>query len=190
MTKTFQFVLVVLVVNTFSFSTEINSMENSGYINFESDRELQNWVIVNDTVMGGRSRAGIDIQNGYLLFGGELSLQNNGGFASTRRVYDQVEWQNNKTIELTVMGDGRSYQFRLRNNAMWDSVAYVANFETKVGELTVHQFEIDDFEPLFRGRFVSNAPPLKFEDVKQVGFMLADKKEGKFLMKVKSIQQR
>jgi NADH dehydrogenase [ubiquinone] 1 alpha subcomplex assembly factor 1 len=36
---------------------------------------------------------------------------------------------------------------------------------------------------------VSRAPSLSFSDVKQIGFMLADKKPGSFQMAIKSIGQ-
>ncbi len=164
-------------------------MSNDTKIEFEKDNELNNWVVVNDTVMGGRSRAGIDIQDGFLMFGGELSLENNGGFASTRRVYEPVSWQAERPLEIKVMGDGRKYQLRLRNNERWDSYAYVATFQTKRGELTIHEFSLSDFTPQYRGRKVSGAPDLRFEDVQQLGLMLADKTPGKFFLKIKYIRQ-
>lgn len=43
------------------------------------------WRIVNDTVMGGRSQSSVtDIDDGLLRFSGLISLENQGGFASTR----------------------------------------------------------------------------------------------------------
>jgi len=87
------------------------------------------------------------------------------------------------------MGDGREYQLRLRTNKNWDGVAYVASFKTSVGELVTLNFDIKDFTPQFRGRLVSNAQKLNFADVTQVGIMLADKRPGQFLIKVKSIEQ-
>ncbi|MHC4830738.1 MAG: CIA30 family protein, partial [Planctomycetota bacterium] len=43
------------------------------------------WQTVNDGVMGGRSRGGPQVTDqGTLLFAGEISLENNGGFSSVR----------------------------------------------------------------------------------------------------------
>jgi len=39
-------------------------------IDFSNPKEDQNWVIVNDTVMGGRSRAGFGIEKDMLIFYG------------------------------------------------------------------------------------------------------------------------
>jgi monofunctional biosynthetic peptidoglycan transglycosylase len=51
------------------------------------------------------------------------------------------------------------------------------------------QFDIEDFTPQFRGRFISDAPKLDYQDVSQLGFMLADKKPGEFILKVEHIRQ-
>lgn len=164
-------------------------MSNKSKIIFTDEQELENWIIVNDTVMGGRSRAAVDIKDDFLLFGGDLSLRNNGGFASIRRIYSTVEWQENRPIKLQVMGDGREYQLRLRTSRNWDGVAYVASFQTKAGELQELTFNLNDFSPQFRGRLVRNARDLQFSDVSQIGIMLADKRPGQFFIKLKSIEQ-
>ncbi|MFC4701374.1 CIA30 family protein [Glaciecola siphonariae] len=158
-------------------------------IAFETIAELENWVIVNDTVMGGRSRAQMQLQDNMLVFSGTLSLKNNGGFASIRRVYDPKSWLTNQAIQIKVIGDGRDYQFRLLTNRFMDGVAYVANFETVKGEETTLSFTAADFTPQFRGRLVKGAPQLSFEDIQQLGFMLADSRPGEFALKVASIEQ-
>ncbi|MFT5541611.1 MAG: NADH dehydrogenase [ubiquinone] 1 alpha subcomplex assembly factor 1 [Glaciecola sp.] len=158
-------------------------------IDFINDREAGNWIIVNDTVMGGRSRAGLAIEDDMLMFGGILSLQNNGGFASTRRIDGPLDWKGKGQLEIKVLGDGRAYQFRLRTNRNIDGVAYVTNFKTKQGEVQTFLFDLDEFTPLFRGRLVGNAPKLDYADVSQLGFVLADKKPGEFMLKVAHIKQ-
>lgn len=158
-------------------------------INFKDSAEAKNWVIVNDTVMGGRSRASLKVEENMLVFSGDLSLRNNGGFASTRRIYEPVRWQSKQTIEIQLVGDGRDYQFRLRTNRNVDGIAYVANFRTKKDQIQTLQFAISDFTPQFRGRLVRGAPALDFADIAQMGFMLADKNEGLFTLKIASLKQ-
>lgn len=157
-------------------------------IDFAQPNEIQNWVIVNDTVMGGRSAARLEIEQNRLYFYGELSLQNNGGFASTRRVGSSKAWSTGQNIHLNLTGDGRQYQFRIRTNKSWDGVAYVANFKTTGNQQTL-TFSQNDFTPQWRGRIVTNAPDLDFADIQQIGFMLADKQPGRFQIEVESISQ-
>ena len=46
---------------------------------------LNNWNIVNDDVMGGVSKSYLSVNDDRnLIFDGYLSLENNGGFASSR----------------------------------------------------------------------------------------------------------
>ena len=52
---------------------------------FNSDTKISNWVVVEDRVMGGRSNAEISLTDeGHAKFSGNVSLENNGGFASVR----------------------------------------------------------------------------------------------------------
>jgi NADH dehydrogenase [ubiquinone] 1 alpha subcomplex assembly factor 1 len=170
-----------------SWGIQNNTMEKR--IDFTNPKEAQNWVIVNDTVMGGRSRAGLGIEKDMLIFSGDLSLQNNGGFASTRRIYEPLNWNSSETFEIKILGDGRSYQFRLRTNRNADGVAYVANFTTKKDQIQSIQFNINDFTAQFRGRLVRGAPALNFSDIAQMGFMLADKNPGRFVLQISHIRQ-
>jgi len=161
----------------------------SAVIDFKQVQELDNWVIINDTVMGGRSRTQLDIEGEYLSFSGMLSLENNGGFASIRRVYDNKSWLPDAPLQIKVKGDGREYQFRLRTNRQSDGVAYVANFTTQAEQESVFEFIQSDFVPQFRGRIVSGAPALNFADIEQVGLMLADKNPGQFTLLVEHLSQ-
>ena len=173
-----------LTMNTQAMSINSPSIK----IDFAQPEEIQNWIIVNDTVMGGRSAARVEIEDDQLYFYGDLSLENNGGFASTRRVGAPKTWSNQHNISLTLKGDGRRYQFRLRTGRSWDGVAYVANFETNSEQQTI-VFSTADFTPQWRGRLVTNAPDLDFTDIQQIGFMLADKQPGRFQLAVESINQ-
>lgn len=158
-------------------------------IEFSEADEINNWVIVNDTVMGGRSKAITQSQDGYMRFLGDLSLRNNGGFASIRRIYKPIQWQPNTPIKITVQGDGREYQFRLRTNRYMDGVAYVKNFVTSKGEWQTFTFQEQDFTAQFRGRLVRDAKALAFNDITQLGFMLADKQPGNFELQIREISQ-
>jgi len=167
----------------------INQKAMQNRIDFSNTNEAKNWVIVNDTVMGGRSKAQLTVDDNRLIFAGDLSLENNGGFASTRRIYDPVSWDSKRAIVIKVVGDGRSYQFRLRTNRNMDGVAYVANFKTQKDTAHTIRFELKDFSAQFRGRLVRGAPALQFSDVAQMGFMLADKNPGSFVLQIEHIEQ-
>jgi monofunctional biosynthetic peptidoglycan transglycosylase len=139
--------------------------------------------------MGGLSQSNLRVVDNVAYFEGVLSLKNNGGFASVRRVGPVTLTSGNTRISIDVNGDGRSYQLRLRTDKGFDGVAYVATFSSTVDSWQTLTFKEEDFVAQFRGRLVNRAPALLFSDVTQIGFMLADKQPGLFKLAIKNIGQ-
>lgn len=146
------------------------------------DNELAEWWIVNDTVMGGRSVSELLVnqQQGFFRFQGQLSLENNGGFASTRSLINEGFFSNTENICIEVRGDGREYQFRLRSNQNFDGYAYVIPFKTLKNQWVTQRFSFADFTPRFRGRMIRGVRNITAAEIRQVGFLLGDKSPGTF----------
>lgn len=149
--------------------------------------ETQHWQTINDTVMGGVSTSRFYHEFGYGVFEGDVSLDNNGGFASVRRLI-APKFYHNGIIRLSVKGDGRTYQLRIKTHDIYQGAAYVAEFTTTANQWQQLSFSEDDFSPRFRGRFIVDAPPLKFGDAIQVGLLIGDKTAGKFKLQVQAIE--
>ncbi len=150
---------------------------------------LLNWNIVNDSVMGGRSQATLKlVDNTYADFKGYLSLRNNGGFSSIRAYYPP-DLANIKSILLKIRGDGRKYNFRIRdNNNSWAS--YTQSFETIEGKWIEKELKIDDFYPVYRGYNLKDMPLPSEIIIKEIGIMLSDKTEGSFNIDIDWIKAR
>lgn len=143
------------------------------------------WAIVNDDVMGGRSTSRMEVTpQGTGLFTGVVSLENNGGFASTRANLGTLDLSDFQGVRIRVKGDGRRYQFRLRTDDASEWVAYRAFFETRPEEWLEIELPFQDFEPSFRGRRPRGVGPLDPARIRQLGFLIADKKEGPFRLEV------
>ncbi|MBT8048275.1 MAG: CIA30 family protein [Xanthomonadales bacterium] len=148
--------------------------------------DMNPWRAINDGVMGGVS-SGRMVQSGEALrFEGELSLENNGGFASVRRLVDD-DLAKATGVKLQVRGDGRTYQFRLRQDGRFDGVAWREEFVTS-GDWQTVELSFDQFVPVFRGRSVPQAGPVVPSAIRQIGFMLADKTPGPFTLEIRSIE--
>ena len=146
---------------------------------FKKDETLR-WMIVNDDVMGGRSTSDMELaEDGIARFSGDVSLENNGGFASVRAPLNEALPASVSQFTVRIKGDGNRYDFRLRTGRTFDGVAYVTSFDTEAGEWQEHTFELSDFRAQFRGRKV-DAPTLSAEDVQQIGFLIANKQQGEF----------
>jgi len=150
------------------------------------DSNLQAWSVVNDGVMGGVSAGRMIKAEGALRFEGELSLDNNGGFSSVRRLVDQ-DLAGAVSVRIQVRGDGRTYQFRIRHDGRFDAVSWRAEFTTSSDWQTL-DLPLDEFIPVFRGRRVPSAGPVEPASIQQVGFLLADKQPGPFALEIRSIE--
>ncbi|MEM9530061.1 MAG: CIA30 family protein [Pseudomonadota bacterium] len=144
------------------------------------------WVVVDDRVMGGVSQGNADFADGVFRFSGELSLDNNGGFSSARLPLTRP-LTGYRGIRLTVRGDGRSYQLRLREGRRFDGVAWRTDFVAS-DKWTTIELPFDQFWPGFRGRAVPSAGPVDPDQIRQIGVLLGDKKPGTFAMELRSLE--
>ena len=148
----------------------------------EKGRVMDLWV-VNDGVMGGVSQSRLRQEAEGVVFEGEVSLRNNGGFASLR---GPVAWADGTSaLELAVHGDGKRYRLLLRMDSAPGAASYQCEFDA-LGPQT-HRFTAADFQATFRGRLVS-AAPLVFARVVEFGVLIADKQEGPFALQLRHIR--
>lgn len=148
--------------------------------------EIDSWRSINDGVMGGLSAGGMVQTDEGLSFKGTLSLENNGGFSSVRRAVSQ-DLSSATAIRIVVRGDGREYQFRIRQDNGFDGVAWRAVFPSSA-EWQQIDIAFDEFAPVFRGRPVPQAGPVVPSAIRQIGFLVADKKAGEFWLEIRSIE--
>ena len=154
-------------------------------VDFMEPAEENRWTVVNDGVMGGLSSSRMEVTSaGTGVFRGVLSLKNSGGFASVRRASPDDHFAGCAGVLLRVKGDGRTYQFRLRTNEQFDGMAYRAEFSTQPDTWITVRLPFSSFEPTFRGRIVPDAPPLRPENIQQLGFLVADKQAGPFQVEI------
>lgn len=75
----------------------------------------------------------------------------------------------------------------LRTDEKFDGINYQARFELPVGIWTTCRLASADFLPTWRGKPISDAPPLDSARVRQIGLMIADRQEGPFSLAIRSI---
>ena len=132
---------------------------------------LTNWRITNDSVMGGKSQGEIIPAQDSIVFTGEISSENNGGFTSTFHPVTALV-PNFHAISIDVQGDGHVYQLRLVTLVDGYRLSYKHEFSTSPHKRQKMAFKLTDFQASFRGRMITNAPELKSEDIIEVGFLL------------------
>jgi len=177
--------LVLLLMGSISIMAE---EKNRNLFNFTNPENGKTWVNVNDNVMGGVSDGKFKItQDKTLLFYGNLSLANNGGFSSIRCRPTQLKLQKNDSICFLVKGDGREYTINLYTNKNLTAFSYRQSFQTTKDKWVELSFPLEKFVATSFGKVIQNAGPINPEEINSMGFMLSDKKAGGFQLEIKSI---
>jgi hypothetical protein len=153
------------------------------------------WINVDDPVMGGRSRSTThvvyDSDTPVLLFEGNVSLANNGGFCSTRTEGTTWHFPNATAFVLDVRAaaesEPRRYAFTVRTSSD-TSGSYRCWFEPVAHEWTSLHLPIEDFEFFRRGTHIASARPLDPTTLHAVGFLIGDKQEGPFALDFRRLE--
>ena len=164
----------------------LNMQSINSIFEFNSNCDIDNWQIINDVVMGGRSTASLFVdenQNG--VFEGYISTENNGGFSSIQLNTGKIEIGSFKNIELNIKGDGGTYQIRLKNS---NKVAhsYTYNFKTN-GNWEKILIPLVEMEPSFRG-YSLNLPNFNHSTIERIGILKSSKINSKFKFLIKSFK--
>ena len=156
---------------------------------FSNQDETFDWFNQNDTVMGGVSDSTTTWVDGQLVFSGNLSLDNNGGFTSTfGPINDQLPtlMSGAKAIIVTARGDGKTYLMQIRN---YDNTRYIQRFTTVADVEQDYVLPLADFESVdWRLSVIPNAAPIDTTTIGQLGFYLLDKQVGPFEIAISSIK--
>jgi NADH dehydrogenase [ubiquinone] 1 alpha subcomplex assembly factor 1 len=158
-------------------------------LDFAGPATAQKWQAVNDGVMGGVSDGRFRITDEKTLeFSGTLSLENNGGFASVRTKPTGLGIKGGDTLVIRVKGDGREYVLNLYTKSRRMAFSYRAPLPTTKDEWTEVRVLLEDFIPTAFGRRVQGMGPVEPDQINGLGFMLSDKKPGKFQMQVEWVK--
>ena len=152
---------------------------------FSKTGDLNQWRPINDTVMGGVSASQLQLtKEGTALFTGNVSLENNGGFASLQSKPSTYNFTGYEGIAIRFKGDGKRYKFSLKNNTFLDSPRYEAAFITEKEIWATVKIPFNTLVPTFRGTVLTNETPLDISKVKSFSFLISDKQMGPFRLEI------
>ena len=169
----------------FAFAGSASADDERMLADFPASLDDLPWTVVNDGVMGGRSRGSFRRVEDGILFTGSTNT-NGGGFSSIRsrsRAFDLGRYEG---IRLRVRGDGRTYTVRLsasgsRRGRMQPS--FWAEFPTKSGTWQEIDVPFSRFYAQWRGRRMPDAR-LDPRRIDSLGLMIYDKRDGRFEIQV------
>lgn len=176
--------LVVLPCGTASAASEVVLVDLS------DATEVAGWTTVNDPVMGGRSTSNVTFDGGGLLFTGSISLDNNGGFASTRSPQDPGVGQRAAgatSLRVRAVGDGKIYVLQVGTAGL--PYAYIQRFSTDAGTQRSYDLPVDGFQTV--GQRLDPAPdaPQRLDpsSIDEVAVYILDKQQGPFAITISGI---
>ena len=149
---------------------------------FGVKKDFGRWAVVNDGVMGGLSQSKAILDADGLLFTGNLSLKNNGGFVSLRSALGDYDLFSFSHCEIRFKSDtDRVFEVLVEKETPF----YLPKFRAKFGSNTkaweTVTIPLSDFEISRMGNSIQKGiDPKRLNGVQRIGFILADKREGSF----------
>ena len=176
--------LILNIILLISISMNSQSID---LLNPKKNIGLDNWNIVNDDVMGGISTSYLSVSDEKnLIFNGNLSLENNGGFASSRLGLKKNILKGVKSFVIRIKGDGNLYKLRLSQDNR--RASYSANFKSINDKWIDVGISIEDFTATWRGYTYNDYPSIDSERINSLGLQISDKQEGKFKLEIEYIK--
>nr|WP_299368777.1 CIA30 family protein [Winogradskyella sp.] len=153
---------------------------------FNADSNIDNWRILDDVVMGGRSDGHFKINSdGHGEYTGNVSLENNGGFSSLRYDFETVNSSKYSKFKLRLKGDGKIYQFRVKDNR-YNRYSYIYKFET-TGDWQTVEIPFNAMYASFRG-YRLDIPNFKGDQMEEIAFLIGNKKKESFKLLIDTIR--
>lgn len=160
-------------------------MQSKVIFDFNKDSDISGWQITDDVVMGGVSSGSFRLgPEGYGVFEGYVSLENNGGFSSVRYRFPKMKVSKEGNLVLKVKGDGKRYQVRVKDNSEI-YYSYIAYFET-TGQWQQIEVPLQEMYPSFRGRRL-DFPNFPGGQIEEIVFLIANKKEESFRLLIDEV---
>ncbi len=154
-----------------------------------ADQEVRSqWGVTNDDVMGGVSNSKISVsEENLLIFSGEVSLENNGGFASLRSPIDDYDFSGYEGFLLKIKGDGKTYNLSFRLTKNFTGYNYTQKFQTEKDSWQIVKLPFKHFNLKYYGKEVSSFKPPDKSNIKQISILISDKQQGPFRIEIEWI---
>jgi NADH dehydrogenase [ubiquinone] 1 alpha subcomplex assembly factor 1 len=152
---------------------------------FAEPAAMRGWQVEDDGVMGGVSRGNIiHDKAGHLIFRGEVSLENNGGFSSIQNNFDPIDVSKYQHAILRLKGDGKDYRFIVESDPKARHY-YLTEFATG-GDWQEIKIPLRKMYPVRRGDRL-NIADYPAETMSQVRLMIANGRAESFQLEIASI---
>lgn len=158
-------------------------MTTSLTLNFGT--QTDDWQVVNDTVMGGRSQSEVYYTKESVVFKGRVSLENNGGFASLRSPYGEWDLTSYQTLTIRYRSTGFDMAWTMKDEQPYYKPSFKGKLPNTQGAWTTVMFELRALQAYSLGRplgyTVSNK---ELKQIIRLGIISNEKRAGDFELEI------
>jgi|GEM_PF-803846 len=181
--------------SSYEVNTDVEQEMVTMRIDFGQEDGSLDWSPVNDTVMGGESIGVVDYTDTFVVFEGEVSTDNNGGFVSLRSPTAYYDLSAFTEVEISYKSQGHNFKMVLADRAAWWVPTFEAEIITDSEEWTTTTVSLYDFEQ-YEMTGYGDAPTGEamtsdyLADVIRIDLMNTEFSDGEFELEVDYIEFR
>lgn len=154
-------------------------------IDFGKTKSGSKWIVINDGVMGGLSNSKAELLENSDLFNGNVSLENNGGFASLRSKYSKMDLSDSNTVTIRYKSKNQKVGLRLLKHEMYYMPYFKIYLPETNGMWKIITLPMSDFQEYrLESKTGKDLDKKDFEDIIRIGFIVSNKVEGPFEIEV------
>lgn len=177
------------LILTTAFTLNILFAYSQLHYDFGKQKDGNEWVAVNDGVMGGLSKGVLTLTKKSLKFNGNISFANNGGFASFRNRYGKYNLEDVTSVEIKYRSAGQIMALSLEPNDMFYEPTYRILLEDTNSAWKTVEININQFVECVLGEPTGyKITPNILPKIKRIGFINTEKKEGVFEIEIKYLK--
>lgn len=163
--------------------------QNEFIIDFGSFAGKPGWEVVNDGVMGGLSQSKVITLSNSIQFSGEISLKNNGGFASLRGGRNYEDLSGYSSVIIKYRSTGQDFALRLLKNDVYYLPYFKHGFQTTDWEWKSLKIPLATFKEYVLSSETGNSITNQdLEKIKRIGIIVSNKEEGPFKIEIDFIK--
>lgn len=158
-------------------------------IDFRTDGKAQDWEVVTDQVMGGLSSSEVGYTPDSLLFRGQLSLENNGGFASVRSPLRNYDCSTYTGIRLRYRSVGKAFYVKISTSPSRHDPNYKCLAPYTDGSWALAELNFSDFTQYTGTRETGHGlSSVVATHILRFGVIVLEKTEGPFEIELDYIE--
>lgn len=167
---------------SFLFVSLVMEQKEPLVFDFGENKNFGKWSIIDDGVMGGLSESKARLESDAVLFSGNVSLKNNGGFVSLRGPMSSYDLSNYTYCEIRFKSDSkRVYEVLLERETPFYLPKFRMKFTGKTDDWETITIPLQSFEVSRMGDTIQKGIDVNYlQKIQRIGFILADKQEGGF----------